>query len=232
MGITKEPILICEGLKKTFQQNKKAESVVNVLSGVELTVNNGDLIAIVGASVSGKSTLLHLLGGLDKPDAGKVLWHDKDIFSLTLDQLARLRGKTVGFVFQFHHLLNEFTALENIMLPMLIQGASVNDAKRKALSLLERLTLIERKDHRPNELSGGEQQRIAIARALANSPDILLADEPTGNLDAQNSAKLYEILVELNKTDGLTTIVVTHNKELAEKCDKLYQLSNGKLSLL
>ncbi len=227
-----QPVLHCEQLTKSFSVNQTDKDIVKVLNGVDISVNQGEFIAIIGASGTGKSTLLHLLGGLDRPNSGKVFWGASDIFSLKSEQLALLRGKKVGFVFQFHHLLNEFTAIENVMLPMLIQGERTANAKARALALLNRFSLANRKDHKPNELSGGEQQRIAIARALSNNPDILLADEPTGNLDTSNSQQLYDLLFELNKNDDLTTIIVTHNKELADKCDKTYQLSGGLLKLL
>lgn len=226
------PVLRCENVHRTFSLDKKGGSQVQVLKGIDMTIWKGELIAIVGASGSGKSTLLHILGGLDAPNEGKVYWHETEVTSLSLEMKAKLRGKTVGFVFQFHHLLKEFSTLENVMLPMLIRGETMKNAREKAEKLLQRFSLVSRGEHKPNELSGGEQQRVAIARALANSPDILLADEPTGNLDVANSVQLYQILLELNKKDNLTTVIVTHNKELAAQCNKTYQLADGKLHLL
>ncbi len=232
MGIEKNQIIRCEGIKKSFTSNQKGGNVVQVLNGTDLAVEKGSFISIMGASGSGKSTLLHLLGGLDRPDKGTVYWNDKDIFTLKRNELAILRGKTVGFVFQFHHLLNEFTALENVMLPMLIQGVRFSKAKQEALLLLQRFSVDSKKDNKPAELSGGEQQRIAMARALINKPDILLADEPTGNLDTANSDQLYDLLTDLNTQHGLTVIIVTHDLDIANKCRVKYRLANGQLAAL
>lgn len=234
MGVNKSSriVLRCENLFKSFSQSEENENKLEVINGIDLEIKEGALIAIVGASGSGKSTLLHILGGLDHPDSGIVLWDDTNIFTLSRERLAKLRGKTVGFVFQFHHLLNEFTALENVMLPILIQGENSGNAEQRAIELLKRFELLERQNNKPNKLSGGEQQRVAIARALANRPNILLADEPTGNLDDVNSEQLYKILLELNKKDNLTTILVTHNRDLAKQCQQMYRLASGKLNLL
>ena len=187
------------------------------------------MIAILGASGSGKSTLLHILGGLDRPTKGKVFWAGDDIFQFGDEALSASRGKNVGFVFQFHHLLPEFTALENVMLPQMIAGVDQRQAQGRAAELLARVHVEHRGQHRPAELSGGEQQRVAVARALANRPPIILADEPSGNLDSENSAQLHELLQQLNKTEQQTFIIVTHNELLARQSHRSFRMMDGKL---
>ncbi|MBC7197559.1 MAG: ABC transporter ATP-binding protein, partial [Deferribacterales bacterium] len=199
--------------KNIYKSFKKATHVVNVLVNMSLQINKGDFTAVVGPSGSGKSTLLHILGGLDKPDSGEVLFEGKNIFSSN-GFIDKFRNENVGFIFQFHYLLNDFNALENVMFPALIKDGNKNRAKMSAEYLLEKVGLKDRMNHYPSELSGGEQQRVAIARALINEPHILLADEPTGNLDRANSDSIFEIFQKLNE-DGLTILVVTHDSYLA-----------------
>ncbi|MBI4547868.1 MAG: ABC transporter ATP-binding protein [Ignavibacteriae bacterium] len=225
-------VLSCSNIHKSFSLDRKAASQFHVLKGIDLEINLGEIVSIVGASGSGKSTLLHILGGLDRPSQGNVSWLDQDIFSLGDDTLATLRGKTVGFVFQFHHLLQEFTALENVMIPLMIQGTSLKDSEVKAAELLSKVGLIDRKHHKPSELSGGEQQRIAVARALANNPKIILADEPSGNLDSVSSRQLHELLWELNRTEKQTFVIVTHNEKFAEGSHRVFRMVDGKLQKL
>lgn len=222
------PILMrAENLVKSFRNTKKTQ--LEVLKSVSLEIEREKISVIIGASGAGKSTLLHLLGGLDRPDSGSVYFNDKDIFKYSDDKLARFRNSNVGFVFQFHHLLPEFTALENVSIPQMIGGSSLDDARKKSAELLEAVGLSERKDHKPAELSGGEQQRVAVARALANGPEIILADEPTGNLDSENSEVLHKILLNLRDEFKKTFVVVTHNKELVNLADKVFEIKDGKL---
>ena len=190
------------------------------------------MVGVVGASGVGKSTLLHILGTLDRPDKGKVNLNSTDIFSLDDRQLASFRNKTIGFVFQFHHLLPEFTALENVMMPQLIAGEKEEKIKDKARNILNELGLLPRADHRPGELSGGEQQRVAVARALINDPLVVIADEPSGNLDKKNKEELHELLSDLNKNKNQTFIIATHNEELAKKANRVYRLKDGIAQLL
>jgi lipoprotein-releasing system ATP-binding protein len=221
-------ILRCANLNKSFSLDRKASSL-EVLKGIDLTVGKGEIISIVGASGSGKSTLLHILGGLDRPASGNVWWNEEDILALPDEELALRRGKNIGFVFQFHHLLPEFSALENVMIPQMIQGKSMHEAKARAKELLEKVNVVHRDDHRPGELSGGEQQRIAVARALANRPAIIFADEPSGNLDSDNSRQLHALLIGLNRTEGQTLVIVTHNEEFARQASRKFKMSDGKL---
>ncbi|MGC8720580.1 MAG: ABC transporter ATP-binding protein [Thermodesulforhabdaceae bacterium] len=202
---------------------------VEVFRDLNLTVNSGERIAITGASGVGKSTLLHILGLLDRPTAGRVYYNGKDVLSLSDEKRAHFRNEHVGFVFQMHYLLPEFNALENVMMPGIIAGLSRKELKEKAISWLERLGLGSRVSHRIGELSGGEQQRVAIARALVLSPTVLLADEPTGNLDSRTSRTIHKMLVELNEDMGLTMIVVTHNMELADMMHRSLRLVDGRL---
>ena len=229
--MNKEVILRCENIHKSFSLNKKT-SPLEVLKGVDLRVDKGEFVCIVGPSGSGKSTLLHVLGGLDHPDEGKVFWSERDIFTYTDEALAKLRGANVGFVFQFHHLLPEFTALENIMIPPMIQGKNMTEAEGQARSLLAKVHLSNRSDHKPGELSGGEQQRVAVARALANNPQIIFADEPSGNLDSENSKRLHDLLIELNRAEGQTFIVVTHNEQFADQSRRKFRMTDGKLEMV
>ena len=200
---------------------------VDVLKGVDLTVNKGEVACIVGASGAGKSTLLQIMGTLEKADKGQIFIDNQDINKLNSKTLAAFRNKKIGFVFQFHHLLPEFTALENICIPAYIAGTSKKEATEKAIQLLDYLNLTDRKDHKPSMLSGGEQQRIAVARALINNPAIILADEPSGNLDSQSAKELHELFFNLRNETGQTFIIVTHNPQLAEMADKTFTMKDG-----
>lgn len=202
---------------------------VDVIKGIDLHINKGEIVAIVGASGAGKSTLLQILGTLDKPDKGKVIIDNQDITSLNQKNLASFRNKKIGFVFQFHHLLPEFTALENICIPAFIAGMPKKEAADKAMALLEYLRLTERASHKPSMLSGGEQQRVAIARALINNPAIILADEPSGNLDSQNAKELHELFFRLREKTGQTFVIVTHNPSLANMADRALTIVDGKI---
>ena len=200
---------------------------VEVLKGVDININKSEITCIVGASGAGKSTLLQIIGTLDKADKGNVIIDNQDITSLNSKQLASFRNKNIGFIFQFHHLLPEFTALENICIPAYIAGTSTKDAEKRAMELLDYLNLTERKDHKPSMLSGGEQQRIAVARALINNPAIILADEPSGNLDSQSAKELHELFFNLRDKTGQTFVIVTHNPQLAEMADKTFTMKDG-----
>jgi len=208
-------------LTKTY---RNAEVPVVVFSGLDLSVSKGEMLAIVGPSGIGKSTLLHLLGGLDRPDSGTVTVDQKELSSCTADELARFRNRNVGFVFQFHHLLPEFTAVENVAMPGWIGRADRADTLSRASALLTELGLGGRARHFPNQLSGGEQQRVAIARALLADPILFLADEPTGNLDLVTSEKVFELMRECHRKRGLTSVIVTHNPDLAARCDRVYEM--------
>jgi lipoprotein-releasing system ATP-binding protein len=202
---------------------------LHVLQGVDLTVGSGEAVAVIGHSGAGKSTLLHLLGALDRPTSGEVLLGGRSIADLDHDELAEVRNRHIGFVFQFHHLLREFTALENAMMPCLIGGMAREAARDRAREVLTAVGLEHRLDHRPSQLSGGEQQRVAVARAIANQPLVLLADEPSGNLDGPTSEQLHDVLFELKEEQRLSMVVVTHNQELAERTDRILLLRNGVL---
>ena len=204
---------------------------LHVLSGVDLDIRKGEMLAIVGASGVGKSTFLHIVGGLERPTSGKVLYGSVDVFGLNNDRLAQFRNEHVGFVFQFHHLLPEFTALENVMMPALIRNAGKEEAVQLATRLLTDVGLGARLHHRPGELSGGEQQRVAVARALVLNPYVVLADEPTGNLDTHTGEAVHELLQNLNKQKGTTFIIVTHNDKLAIRADRVFRMAEGKLAL-
>jgi lipoprotein-releasing system ATP-binding protein len=206
-----------------------AAGYVSVLRGVDLAVREGEMLAVIGASGVGKSTLLHVLGTLDRPERGSVLFHGEDLFRLPEGRLREFRNRALGFVFQFHHLLPEFSALENVMMPLLIGRVSAREARAVASRLLEELGLTDRADHRPGALSGGEQQRVAVARALARSPRALLADEPSGNLDRETGERLHALLRRLNRERGITLVVVTHNERLAATCDRVLRLEAGVL---
>jgi len=202
---------------------------LNVLNGVNLDIKKGDFISIVGASGAGKSTLLNLIGTLDKIQQGSLTINNKEIINLNEIELAKIRNKEIGFIFQFHNLLNEFTALENICLPAFLNGTNKETAEKKGMELLDMLNLHHKAEKKPDELSGGEQQRVAVARSLINSPSILLADEPSGNLDSKNAAELHELLLKLNKEKSQTIIVITHSKELANLADKTFEIKDGKI---
>ncbi|MEJ5347894.1 MAG: ABC transporter ATP-binding protein [Desulfosoma sp.] len=214
------------GISKVFNNGPHR---VELFRDVDLTVSRGEMVAVVGASGVGKSTLLHILGTLDRPTAGKVLFGGNDVFLWPEDQLAAFRNRHIGFVFQFHYLLPEFTALENVMMPGLIAGLSRKNLRERAEDLLDKLQLSHRRFHKPAELSGGEQQRVAIARALVLGPSLLLADEPTGNLDTKTARRFHDLLVALNQDLGITMVVVTHNQELAAIMHRTLQLSDGQL---
>ncbi|HEY6008727.1 MAG TPA: ABC transporter ATP-binding protein [Geobacteraceae bacterium] len=213
-------------LHKTFGSGSAG---VEVLKGINLRVAAGETIALVGASGAGKSTLLHLLGALDRPTAGKVFYDGNDLFRLGDSELATFRNRTIGFVFQFHHLLPEFSALENAVMPLLIAGRKRAEAEGIAEGLLRDVGLGHRLTHKPGELSGGEQQRVAIARALVASPPLLLADEPTGNLDMRTSEEVHELLTEIHRSRGITLVVVTHNEKLANRMGKTVRLVDGRI---
>ncbi|MGA9754827.1 MAG: ABC transporter ATP-binding protein [Desulfobaccales bacterium] len=216
-------------LVKTFRHNGIQ---VEVLSGVDLDIRQGETLAVVGASGVGKSTLLHILGTLERPSGGEVRWDGEDVFSLDDRSLAAFRNRKVGFVFQFHHLLAEFNALENVMMPGLIARIPQPVAREKAEAILVRVGLKERLTHRVSTLSGGEQQRVAVARALVLEPEVLLADEPTGNLDPKSGARVQELILNLNRERGLTSVIVTHNLEMARTLDRQITLLEGKAVVL
>jgi lipoprotein-releasing system ATP-binding protein len=202
---------------------------LEVLKGVDLHIKKGEFVSIVGASGAGKTTLLQLLGTLDDVQVGSLTINNKEVNTLSQKELAKFRNKEIGFVFQFHNLLVEFTALENVCLPAFIAGLSKKEAEKKATDLLKLLGLDNRKNHKPNELSGGEQQRVAVARALINSPSIILADEPSGNLDSKNAEELHNLFLKLNKDLGQTFVIITHNKELANLGSRTLEMKDGKI---
>jgi len=222
-----EIILRANSIFKSFQtvKNKKLE----VLKNISLEIEQNKITVIVGASGAGKSTLLHLLGALDRPDSGEVIYNSENIFNLSDDKLAKFRNRNIGFIFQFHHLLPEFTALENVCIPQMINGLSLNDASKKSKEILETVGLNERLDHKPAELSGGEQQRVAVARALANDPQIIFADEPTGNLDSANSEGIHQLIVDLKNKFDKTFVIVTHNSSLVNLADRIFEMKDGKI---
>ncbi|TVR14074.1 MAG: ABC transporter ATP-binding protein [Balneolaceae bacterium] len=223
-------ILRCVDIVKNFK-SESGDGDLNILRGVNLDIGPSQIIAIIGSSGSGKSTLLHILGGLDRPTSGNVFWHNESIYRHKADKLAELRNENVGFVFQFHHLLPEFTALENVMMPALIKGTRYPEAEKRATLLLERFGLEERLNHRPSQLSGGEQQRVSMARALTNNPSIILADEPTGNLDEKNTDTILNLLFQLRDEEKVSIVLITHEKEISGKCDTIYALQNGILEV-
>ena len=206
---------------------EKSYGALKVLKGVDLLVKQGEVVSIVGASGAGKSTLLHMLGTLDTPDKGKVSVKGQDVFSQSPKELALFRNKHIGFVFQFHNLLPEFSAVENVMIPGLLSGKKEGEVKSNAEKLLAELGLSERINHKPSELSGGEQQRTAVARALINSPDLILADEPSGNLDSKNAKELHELFFNLRERLGQTFVIVTHNQEFANMADRKLEMRDG-----
>jgi len=217
-------ILQCRQLTKRYTQGGLD---VEVLKGVNLTIGVGERVAIMGASGSGKSTLLHLLGGLDKPSAGEVILDGVSVNNVGAGKLAKLRNKSLGFIYQSHHLLGEFTVLENVAMPLLIAGEPVKQARIKAIDLLKRVGLGHRIEHKPGELSGGERQRAAVARALINKPHVVLADEPTGNLDSKTADQVYQLMLELNKELNVSFLVVTHDHELAARMGKVLHMEDG-----
>lgn len=215
-------MISAENLTKTYGN-------LNVLKGVSLTISKGEFITIVGASGAGKSTLLHILGTLDRPDKGQLKIGDTDVFKLNDKQLSAFRNKHIGFVFQFHHLLPEFTAIENVCIPAFIAKTAKNDAEKRAAELLDFLGLKERMHHKPSELSGGEQQRVAVARALINNPSVIFADEPSGNLDSANANDLHQLFFKLREQFNQTFVIVTHNEELANMADRKLVMRDGNL---
>jgi len=225
-GANQDLHLVATGITKAFVQGTRR---VEVLNGVDLTVRRGEMLAIVGKSGTGKTSLLQILGGLDRPSSGSILYNGEELATKNDLELSRFRNQTVGFVFQFHHLLPEFTALENVMMPGFIGGLPKNTTRDRALSLLDRVELSDRVDHQVGELSGGEQQRVAIARAMLMAPPLLLADEPTGNLDPRTGAGVFSLIKEMNRDFGLATVMVTHNYELAALMDRCYTLRDGVL---
>ena len=224
---TAEAVLVGDDLRKVYHGEDGSELVV--LDGVTVRVRRGEVVAVVGASGAGKSTLLHLLGGLDRPSVGTVTLAGERLDRLDDVELARARNANLGFVFQFHHLLREFNALENVMMPQLIGGRSRKEAEARARELLEQVGLAERMTHRAWQLSGGEQQRVAVARALANRPLVLLADEPSGNLDTHTSEKLHDLFFRLRSEHGVAMMIATHNRELADRADRVLRLREGRL---
>jgi lipoprotein-releasing system ATP-binding protein len=219
-------MIIVKDLHKSFPMG---EQTLTVLRGIDLTIERGELIAVVGASGAGKSTLLHILGLLDRPSKGTVCFEGQDLFQLSEAAQAEFRNRRIGFVFQFHHLLPEFTALENACMPALIQRREPEEVRQEAIALLKDVGLGPRLQHKPGELSGGEQQRVAVARALLQKPDLVLADEPTGNLDTHTGDALFALMRELNKARGTTFVIVTHNDKLSAQADRILHMQDGQI---
>jgi lipoprotein-releasing system ATP-binding protein len=221
------PSFLCNVIN--IKNLKKKYGSLEVLKGVDLTIEKGEVVAIVGASGAGKSTLLQILGTLDRPDEGSIIWDGQDIFKLNNVQLNPFRNQKIGFVFQFHNLLPEFTALENVMMPALIAGVGRKEAEKKALELMRLLNVSDRQNHSPTELSGGEQQRMAVARALINNPQVILADEPSGNLDSHHAEELHQLFFHLRNTMNQTFVIVTHNEKLAQQSDRMLKMVDGRI---
>lgn len=213
-----------------YKSYKSGDQKLDILSALSLILDDGEMIAVTGVSGSGKSTLLHLIGGMDRADHGSIRILDRELSSLTKPELSGFRNKTIGFVFQFHHLLPEFSARENVMMPLLVRGMSAQQAIEPAEDLLQEVGLGKRSHHRPGELSGGEQQRVALARALIGKPRLLLADEPTGNVDPHTGEAIGTLFLKVHEKHGLSSIIVTHNERLAGLCSKVYRLEGGRLS--
>ncbi len=225
-GTDGEVLLTVQGLEKRYQQGNRT---LNILQKLNLRLRSGEITALVGPSGSGKSTLLHILGLLDTPTGGQIIIGDQIVGKMNDSARTRLRNKSIGFVYQFHHLLPEFSALENVAMPLIISGTNMREAKDRAEEYLKAMGLAERVKHRPAELSGGEQQRVAIARALVNQPKLLFADEPTGNLDPETSQEVFEILMDQVRSRGIGALIATHNISLAEEMDRILELKGGKL---
>jgi lipoprotein-releasing system ATP-binding protein len=223
----REPVITAVGVHKSYVGGDG--SILEVLKGVDLAVYAGETVAIIGESGSGKSTLLHILGGLDRPSAGEVRVGSRNLRQIGDDELSAVRNSNIGFVFQFHHLLQEFTVRENVMMPQLISGRSIADASRRAAELISQVGLTKRAEHRPGQLSGGEQQRVAVARALANQPLALLADEPSGNLDPSTSERLHDLLFSVGAEHGTAMVLVTHNMQIARRSDRVLEVQDGQL---
>jgi len=213
--------------RKIYRNFKTSEGNLEVLRGIDLTINQGEMTAVIGESGVGKSTLLHILGGLDKPSEGSVRLDGDDLFSKSEKEITAYRNKNIGFVFQHHYLLDDFTARENVMMPALIAGKSIDKASQLSEQLLMDVGLKDRMSHRPNQMSGGELQRAAVARALVNSPRVVIADEPSGNLDIRTGERLHSMLSELNRSKGITFVIATHNTGLARSCSRIVKLENG-----
>jgi len=224
--MTSTPHISVRGLRKSF---KIGPSEINILNGIDLDIEKGEVVSVVGESGVGKSTLLHILGTLDRPSVGNVLYDGQDVFKHCDKELAAFRNSSIGFVFQFHHLLPEFSALENVLLPSKIKGTPPAQAEKRARDILDEVGLGKRYVHRPGELSGGEQQRVAIARALMVEPSVILADEPTGNLDTKTADSVHSLLMEINKNKGITFVIVTHNEKLARQADRVIRMVDGLL---
>lgn len=220
-------ILIAKNIKRTFTLDKNIR--LEVLKGISLEIYEGEILVIVGASGAGKSTLLHILGTIDKPDEGEIEVDNINVMTLEDEEISKFRNQKFGFIFQFHHLLPEFTAIENLIIPMLIKGINVKESKARAKELLDLVQLSDRMNHKPSELSGGEQQRVAVARALVNQPRIVFADEPSGNLDTKNSEMLHQLIKDLNQNFKQTFVIVTHNPELVKIAHRVLEIRDGKI---
>ncbi len=225
-GADERAVLTAEDVWKEF---RSGEDRVSVLQGLNLRVGRGEMVGVMGASGVGKTTLLQILGTLDRPSGGRVMYGEQDVYSLDNAALAKFRNESIGFVFQFHHLLAEFSAVENTMMPALIQGAAQAQVRSRAESLLQEVGLADRLHHKPGELSGGEQQRVAVARALMNEPALVLADEPSGNLDQQTGEEIHELLRHINRTRGASFLIATHNPHLAQSLDRVVRINNGRI---